>query len=288
MGLEQALADVSIAVHDWRPMLARVRDLIAEMKANPPPLPQAEQTEAVEFMDWLVAENFTFLGIREYRVAGKNREPVLVPDSGLGVLRRADAHELRARAGHEVITAALHAFYAEPTALLITKASLRSRVHRRVFMDMVSVKRFDADGNVSGEFRIVGLFTSTAYTRSTRSIPYLRRKVDALLEARALQPVGAFRQGAGQRARDLSARRPVPHRRRSAVRIRDADPGSGRAPARARAGAARPFRPLHVGAGLSAARAFLERCGGGGRRASVPAATRAMSAGSACSSRKDR
>jgi glutamate dehydrogenase len=190
LGLEQALADVSVAVHDWRPMLARVSDLIADMKANPPPLPESERTESVEFMEWLVAENFTFLGIREYRVTGHDREPQLIPDSGLGVLRRADAHELRARAGQEVITAALHKFYAEPTALLITKASLRSRVHRRVFMDMVSVKRFDANGNVCGEFRIVGLFTSTAYTRSTRSIPYLRKKVDALLKRARFHPSG--------------------------------------------------------------------------------------------------
>jgi glutamate dehydrogenase len=190
LGLEQALADVSVAVHDWRPMLARVSDLIADMKANPPPLPESERTESVEFMEWLVAENFTFLGIREYRVPSHDREPALIPDSGLGVLRRADAHELRARAGQEVITAALHKFYAEPTALLITKASLRSRVHRRVFMDMVSVKRFDANGNVCGEFRIVGLFTSTAYTRSTRSIPYLRKKVDALLKRARFHPSG--------------------------------------------------------------------------------------------------
>ncbi|MGD9922940.1 MAG: NAD-glutamate dehydrogenase domain-containing protein, partial [Pseudorhodoplanes sp.] len=190
LGLEQVLSDVTAAVHDWRPMLAHVGDLIAGMKASPPPLPEAERTEAVEFMEWLVADNFTFLGIREYRVTGPGRDPVLVPDSGLGVLRRADAQELKGRAGQDVINSALHAFYAEPTALMITKASLRSRVHRRVFMDMVSVKRFDANGNVSGELRIVGLFTSTAYTRSTRSIPYLRRKVDALLKRARFSPSG--------------------------------------------------------------------------------------------------
>ena len=191
MGLEQALADVSVAVQDWRPMLARVGDLIADMKANPPPLPEAEQTEAVRVPGMAGRPRISrFSASANIASTGQNREPVLVPDSGLGVLRRADAQELRGRAGQEVITAALHAFYAEPTALLITKASLRSRVHRRVFMDMVSVKRFDADGNVFGEFRIVGLFTSTAYTRSTRSIPYLRRKVDALLKRARFSPSG--------------------------------------------------------------------------------------------------
>ena len=47
-------------------------------------------------------------------------------------------------------------------------------------MDYVGVKRFDADGRPIGEFRIVGLFTSTVYTRSTRidsvSAPQGRRR----------------------------------------------------------------------------------------------------------------
>src|SRR5204862_2412862 len=36
--------------------------------------------------------------------------------------------------------------------------------------------------------RIVGLFTSTAYTRATRTIPYLRRKVDALVRRSGFDP----------------------------------------------------------------------------------------------------
>ena len=55
-------------------------------------------------------------------------------------------------------------------------------------MDYVGVKRFDAGGKPVGEFRIVGLFTSTAYTRSTRTIPYLRRKVDAVLKRAGFDP----------------------------------------------------------------------------------------------------
>ena len=100
---------------------------------------------------------------------------------------------------------------------MISKASIRSRVHRRVFMDYVAVKIFDRDGNPVGELRIVGLFTSTAFTRSTRTIPYVRRKVDTHPDARGLQRDRTFRQGARQRAGDLSARGIVPDRRRDAV-----------------------------------------------------------------------
>lgn len=181
-GFEKALADVTAAVHDWRPMLGHVGDVIADLKTNPPPLPAGEISEAVDFLEWLVAENFTFLGLREYRLAGANRQPEIVPGSGLGVLRHDGRNELKGRAGEDMILHGLQTYYSEPNALMITKASLRSRVHRRVFMDLVSIKRFDANGVVTGEIRIVGLFTSTAYTRSTRSIPYLRRKVDALMK----------------------------------------------------------------------------------------------------------
>src|SRR2546430_17707376 len=66
--------------------------------------------------------------------------------------------------------------------------SVRSRVHRRVFMDYVGVKRFDRDGRLVGEFRIVGLFTSTAYTRSIRSIPYLARKADTRMRRSGFDP----------------------------------------------------------------------------------------------------
>src|SRR5207302_11373399 len=80
------------------------------------------------------------------------------------------------------ITPEIMEFLKEPKALIITKANMRSRVHRRVHMDYIGVKRFDAEGKLAGEFRIVGLFTSTVYSRTTRSIPYLRRKVDAVMK----------------------------------------------------------------------------------------------------------
>ncbi len=74
--------------------------------------------------------------------------------------------------------------------MIVTKANMRSRVHRRVYLDYIGVKRFDANGHLTGETRIVGLFTSTAYTRSVRTIPYLRRKVDVILNRAGFDPAG--------------------------------------------------------------------------------------------------
>ena len=57
--IETVLNEVRRAVTDWRPMLARVNAIIAELKANPPPLAVEEIAEAIEFLQWLLADNFT-------------------------------------------------------------------------------------------------------------------------------------------------------------------------------------------------------------------------------------
>src|SRR5262249_32236192 len=88
--IERVLADVRLCVQDWRAMTARVADMVAELKANPPPLPAAEIAEAVAFLEWLADNNFTFLGIRDYTfTAGEDAlEPVF--ETGLGILRARD------------------------------------------------------------------------------------------------------------------------------------------------------------------------------------------------------
>ena len=191
--------------------------------------------EAIRFLDWLTAENFTLLGMRDYRAcrttrAGSSR----LRDPGLGILRdprRAGAQPRRRDGRHHARDPRL---LRRAAALIVTKANVRSRVHRRVYMDYVGVKLF-SPRQALGRTAIVGLFTSTAYTRSTRAIPYLRRKVAHVIETRRLRSREPFGQGARQHAGGLSARRAVPDRRGHALRLRDGDPGgstSGRACAR--------------------------------------------------------
>jgi glutamate dehydrogenase len=176
--LQVILDEVRLAVRDWRPMLDRVNDLIDELKTNPPPLPVDEIAEAIQFLQWLLAEHFTFLGVRDYRFDGHELKPDF--DSSLGIMRDRNLRVLKRGDEHLEITPEIMAFLKEPRPLIIAKANIHARVHRRVYLDYIGVKRFDAGGNLAGEFRMVGLFTSTAYTRSAHGIPYLRRKIDAI------------------------------------------------------------------------------------------------------------
>src|SRR6266446_6997955 len=176
-GLAKTLNDVRACVTDWRAMRARVEQAIKTFNFNPPPLPIDEVAEANQFLQWLCADNFTFLGLREYRFSSDtDASDEISAGQGLGILRDPDVKILRRGTEMVVMTPEIREFMREPTVLMVVKANVSSRVHRRVRMDYVGIKLYAPDGRLEGELRLVGLFTSGAYTRSVRQIPYIRLK----------------------------------------------------------------------------------------------------------------
>jgi glutamate dehydrogenase len=188
-GLTKTLNDVRACVVDWQAMRARVEQAIKTFNSNPPPLPIDEIAEANQFLQWLCANNFTFLGLREYRFSSDTYGSDGISEGeGLGILRDPDVKILRRGTEMVVMTPEIREFMREPTVLIVTKANVNSRVHRRVRMDYVGIKLYTPDGRLEGELRLVGLFTSGAYTRSARQIPYIRHKVAQVLERAGFDP----------------------------------------------------------------------------------------------------
>jgi glutamate dehydrogenase len=175
--LADVLAEIRRAVEDWKPMLERVTTLIGELKNRPPALPVDEIAESIQFLEWLMDDNFTFLGVRDYSFDQNGDVLTAIAVSALGILRGRGGDVMAADGGRLALTPRAVAALKERKMLIITKTNSRSRVHRRTAMDHVVVKHYDRDGKLTGGFQIIGLFTSTAYVRSTRSIPYVRRKV---------------------------------------------------------------------------------------------------------------
>ena len=182
--LSDILVSVRVVVADWQPMTQQVQAAIRHLEAGPRGVPAGELRESVAFLRWLEAGNFTFLGSREYRLSGQLDKGDLVPSAtaGLGVLRDPAVHVLRRGSELVDMTPEIRRFYAAPAPLIITKANVISRVHRRVHMDYIGIKTYRGDGTLDGEIRIVGLFTSQAYVRSPREIPFLRHKADTVLK----------------------------------------------------------------------------------------------------------
>jgi glutamate dehydrogenase len=186
--IEATLEDVRLAVTDWPRMVAHARSAAAAVTAKVPGIGRAEAVEASAFLDWLADNHFTFLGYREYRLDRGASVDRLVPvaGSGLGLLRgaagrpRAKTTELRGEVRRKAREAAL---------LVVTKANSVSTVHRATYLDYVGVKQFDARGEVTGERRFIGLFTSATYSASPRSIPLLRHKVQRVIDHFGISPV---------------------------------------------------------------------------------------------------
>ncbi len=184
--LKSALAEVYTHVHDAAADLAAMRKRLkaaaVSYRQSALRLPMAEMEEALAFLDWISADHMTMLGMREYSLSSKDMVPEAVNESGLGILRNPEVNVLRRGRNALVMTPEIKAFLSEPQALIITKANVKSLVHRRVHMDYVGVKLFDSKGDVSGELRVVGLLTGAAYSDPVGTIPYIRRKVDHVLD----------------------------------------------------------------------------------------------------------
>src|SRR5215210_7338777 len=143
--IERVIGEVRAAVEDWQAMRDHALAAAAEL---------GDEREEAAFLEWLAADNFTFLGYRG-------------PDEpGLGILRESS---------EQVLADGLDE---GPGVVTLTKANTRSTVHRPAYLDCVSV----------GERRFLGLYTHTAYRASPTDIPILRRRVAAVLERAAFPP----------------------------------------------------------------------------------------------------
>ncbi len=184
------LKQVQDAVTGWQPMLARLDQAIAGLRDAPAQLAKPAVDEAVAFLEWLRDENFTFLGMRDFHYQGDAAEGGLerVDAPGLGILSDPEMRVLRRGSEPVVTTPEIRAFLHGPEPLLVTKANAKTSVHRRAYLDYIGVKTFGADGSLQGELRIVGLFTSTAYTRSVMTIPYLRSKAKTVIGELGFDP----------------------------------------------------------------------------------------------------
>ena len=180
------LRQVAAAVDDWRAMRAHATDLIAELHESPASLDRDELDEAAELLAWMDDGHFTFLGFAEYQLVAQDGEDRLrrVAGSGLGILRDPTNGK---PPSESKLSARASALAREPHPLVLTKANSRSTVHRPAYLDYVGVKRFGADGEVVGERRFLGLYTTAAYRAVASDIPVLRRKVEAVI-ARAGYP----------------------------------------------------------------------------------------------------
>jgi glutamate dehydrogenase len=186
--IERVLHDVRASVADWQAMRRTLKADVEELDHATLPMPEEEVAEARAFLQWLDEGNFILAGYRRYGFETRDGKDYLppMPGSGLGILR--DVRAESAVRGSAPLTTEFSDYARARDLLIITKANSRSTVHRPVPLDRIGIKRYDEQGNLIGEDRFLGLFTSAAYSRSVREIPMLRLKAKRTIERAGLDP----------------------------------------------------------------------------------------------------
>lgn len=180
--LETVLSDTRAAVADWHKMRDKLKESIKEIDQCRDFVDKDVLTESRDFLSWVEDHHFTLLGVRDYELIKEKGEILLKPieGTGLGVLRKVDK-TARCRNLTDM-TPEARALTLSKELLVISKTNTRSTVHRPTYTDYIGIKQFDKKGNVIGERRVIGLYTSAAYNTNPKLIPFLRRKVGFVMK----------------------------------------------------------------------------------------------------------
>ena len=209
--LLRVLADVRAAVDDWRQDDGEGAAPSSPTSSAPsPPLPPAEVAEGVAFLRWLADNHFTFLGYRSYdldRVRGTGRaahRAGLEPRHPARQARQGGRRQLfGAAAGGPRLRAAAGAAGRHQVDGALDRAPARlPRLHRG--------QALRRRGQVCGEHRFLGLFTSTAYSANAGRHPAPAAQDRGRRRAGRSSRRQPRRQDARQHPRNVSARRAVP------------------------------------------------------------------------------
>ncbi|MEI6733599.1 MAG: NAD-glutamate dehydrogenase [Comamonadaceae bacterium] len=180
--LTRVLGDVRSSVQDWSLMLERVQNVSDAAIGSS--LSADSRQEGIDFLHWLQDRHFTFLGARDYDLKRDAAGVSLVacPDSGLGILRGTP------QTLETLLPSGALNLMQSNELVLVTKAMTRATVHRPAWLDYIGVKRFDASGQLLGETRFLGLYTSTAYSAPVSQIPRVRRLAAQVMKSAGVVP----------------------------------------------------------------------------------------------------
>ena len=179
--LQSILAEVEVVVDDFPQMLALAEGFIEQADERFSPIDAALRKECKTFMQWLVNDHFTFLGVDHFsqKNASIAEQSYAIERQQWGLLKDCQGLEdtgFSSRLDERTDTD-------EPWQQCISfeKSSMRVRVHRDAYPFYIRVKQYNKEGLLEGECRFLGLFTSTAYTDASIQIPLLRKKLDSII-----------------------------------------------------------------------------------------------------------
>ena len=174
--LELVISKVTACVDDWKGMLSTIELAKSDINLFEN---KTTYTKQLNFIDWLLEDNFTFLGYQYYELNANKKSKSFDPkkDSALGLFKSENYIK-----DVDSLIDKQYQVKKQSDLLIITKLNARPRIHREGTLDYVGIVVVDAKGNVKGEHRFVGLFTSAALNTRPWDIPYINEKVKGVIK----------------------------------------------------------------------------------------------------------
>lgn len=180
--IEDVLGDVVVAVRDFDDMRGAIDQMLDAAKESVARYGYQAVDETVEFLEWLLDDNFVFLGFKIYDVSDDDGQLMISSraKSGLGILT-ANGSESGPVAMADLPNYVQDRYFGGDL-VVITKTNRHATVHRDARMDYIGVRKTNEEGRTEVEYRLIGLFTSKAYMAVASEIPILRRKLALIIE----------------------------------------------------------------------------------------------------------
>jgi glutamate dehydrogenase len=177
--IRKTITDVNVVNNHYTHIVDSLQDLRESVAVGKSHHANEEVNEANQFIAWLMAKNFTFLGYAFYDInesKAKTKAAKVSLRKSYGLLNKETDIDNYFPTDHSCLC--------DPKGPLLTfsKSPTRSTIHRRAYPDHITVQAFDENGNFIGVHHIVGLYTSQVYRASVKNIPVIRQKVTSIYQ----------------------------------------------------------------------------------------------------------
>jgi glutamate dehydrogenase len=176
--LSKKLEELLKSIHEVHQDRTRMQEAVQESKSS---LPDEEQA----YIDWLLDRHFVFLGCCDYELVEdvNTLRLKVITGSGMGIMRHRSQQAPFSESFDHLPPALKQLSQNASEPIILNKAEQRSLIHRDTYFDFIGIKRYNKDGKVIGERRVLGLYTQKAWSQDVDLIPMIRKKCEEIRQS---------------------------------------------------------------------------------------------------------
>ncbi len=178
--VKQLFSSLYAAVSDFDEMKSRLKVIMKEFQNHP-----KIKGDEISFLNWLLDDNFIFLGYRFYEIDPGSNGYIQAGDDALGIAKLHDS-KYRDKCFLKNINNDIVERITNDNPLTIDKTNSYSPIERREPMDFIGIAKYDDAQKLIGRAVFLGIFSNKAQTEQPSSMPILRNKLKRIIAERNL------------------------------------------------------------------------------------------------------